>query len=78
VDEWAPRPQRRPLVPAERALLHHVIGLAGGEARYAYTMRPGLRDVLGDESLPQSRELAVSERQGIDDMIRLALIEAGR
>jgi hypothetical protein len=78
VDEWAPRPQRRPLVPAERALLHRVIGLVDGKAGYAYTMRPGLRDVLGDGAVPQARELAVSERQGLDDMIRLALMEAGR
>lgn len=78
MNEWAPRPQRRPLVPAERALLHRVIGLVDGKTGYEYTMRPGLRDVLGDGSLPQAREMTVSERGGLDDMIRLALIEAGR
>ncbi len=28
-------------------LLHRVIGLADGQAGYAYTMRPGMRDGAG-------------------------------
>lgn len=78
MDEWVPRQQRRPLVSAERALLHRVIGLVDGSASYAYTMRPAMRDVLGDGSVAQTRELSLSEREGLDDMIRLVLIQAGR
>jgi hypothetical protein len=58
--------QKRPLTGRERALLHRVIGMLEGEPGYAYTMRPGLRDALGDGSRPQERDLTEPERQGLD------------
>lgn len=66
-----PDEQRRPLTAADRALLHRVIGLADGKAGYAYTMRPGMRDVLGDGTQPQARDLTPREREGVHDMILL-------
>ncbi len=70
--------QKRPLTGPERALLHRVIGMLEGEPGYAYTMRPGLRDVLGDGARPQERDLAESERRGLDDMIRLIAVQWAR
>jgi len=70
--------QKRPLTGPERALLHRVIDMLEGEPGYAYTMRPGLRDVLGDGSRPQERDLTESERQGLDDMLRLIAVQWAR